>query len=387
MPIIPTEEYRQRWKKVQKMMDEKNLDLLLAYADDHAVFGPAYSRWLADFPVHFEPVCILMSKEKDPVLLCGPESDRYALQVGQIHDVRILEEFTHPNEDYLHTKIQSLTQVASEMVDIDKIKRIGFAGQSLLGADAYLRFQKAFPNSEWVDIDYDMSMLRARKTEAEIGVIRYAYQIAQRGMMTAIDSICEGVVEREVAANIEYTMRKAGSEGTGIDTMVGSGENSRHEIARTTFKQIQKGDVVQVTIAPRYEGYHGAIARPIFVGQPSDEAKHALEAACRAQQACYKALRPGIEGREVEAIGREIMDKAGLGKYFLYSGIHSIGIMEFEPPIFGPTQKEVLEKDMIVSVDIPIFGAPWGGFRLEDGYLITDKGAERLDYVDYWVIK
>ncbi len=96
-PAIPAEEFPRRWKSAQAMMARHGLDLLVAYADDRAVFGPAHARWLANFPVHFEPVCILLSADRDPVLLCGPESDQYALLAGRIPDVRVLREFTHPD--------------------------------------------------------------------------------------------------------------------------------------------------------------------------------------------------------------------------------------------------------------------------------------------------
>ncbi|OQY32419.1 MAG: hypothetical protein B6243_07435 [Anaerolineaceae bacterium 4572_5.2] len=66
-PTIPVAEYRKRWQKVQKMMARHDLDFLVAYADDRAVFGPARARWLADFPVHFEPVCVLMPGEYDHI--------------------------------------------------------------------------------------------------------------------------------------------------------------------------------------------------------------------------------------------------------------------------------------------------------------------------------
>ena len=71
-------------------MEAQGLDLLLAYADDRATFGAAHARWLANFPVHFEPVIIPMPREGSPVMLVGPESDQYALLAGQIPDVRIL---------------------------------------------------------------------------------------------------------------------------------------------------------------------------------------------------------------------------------------------------------------------------------------------------------
>ena len=71
-PSIPGKEYPLRWKQVQKMMRAKKLDLLIAYADDRAAYGPAHARWLGNLPVHFEPVCILLFPSGKPILLCGP---------------------------------------------------------------------------------------------------------------------------------------------------------------------------------------------------------------------------------------------------------------------------------------------------------------------------
>ncbi len=99
LPRIPAEEYPQRWCKVQALMEEQRLDLLIAYADDRATYGAAHARWLADFPVHFEPAFVLLRREGAPILVCGPESDEYARLRGQIPDVRVLREFTNPDED------------------------------------------------------------------------------------------------------------------------------------------------------------------------------------------------------------------------------------------------------------------------------------------------
>ncbi len=94
-------------------------------------------------------------------------------------------------------------------------------------------------------------------------------------------------------------------------------------------------------------------------------------------------MRPGVEGRAVEAAGRRLVEQAGLGRHFLYSGIHSVGVIEFEPPIFGPSSPAVLKPGMVISVDIPLFDAPWGGLRVEDGFLVTETGAERLNHTPY----
>jgi len=106
-------------------------------------------------------------------------------------------------------------------------------------------------------------------------------------------------------------------------------------------------------------------------------------AANTAQRECRSALRPGVEGARVEAIGRRIMSEAGLGANFLYSGIHSVGVVEFEPPIFGPGSRGEIRENMVLSVDIPVFNTPWGGLRVEDGYLITKNGCQKLNKDQY----
>ncbi len=387
-PTIPESEYTERWEKVQSMMSELGLDFLVAYADDRATFGPAHARWLANFPVHFEPACILMPREGPPVMLVGPESDQYALLAGQINDVRILRELTHPDEDYPYSEIQNLAEIIAEIgQDLSAVRRVGLGGGGSIGADLLTAIKSALPGVEWVDVENNLCALRAQKSPAEIAVIRYAYQIAEVGFRAAIEAIDGGVTEREVAAEIEAAMRRAGAEGTGIDTIVASGPNTRPILARSTFRPIEGDDLVLLTIAPRYEGYHAAIGRAVLVGNPGQEIRRALEVAIRAQQVSSRALRPGIEGREVEAIGRQIVAEGNLGQYFLYSGVHSVGVIEFEPPIFGPSSSAKLQENMVISIDIPLFNTPWGGLRIEDGYLITEGGAEPLHHTPYLLQK
>lgn len=388
LPTIPVSEYPERWGKVQAMMDAQGLDFLIAYADDRATFGPAHARWLANFPVHFEPACVLMPAQGTPVMLVGPESDEYARLVGQIADVRVLREFTHPNEDYPYSRIQPLSAIMAELGrGVPAAKRVGLGGRGLIGADLMAALRAALPDVEWVDVEDALCDLRAQKSPAEIAVIRYAYKIAEAGFQAAVDTIRPGVTERAVAAEIEAAMRRAGAEGTGIDTIVASGPNTRPILARTAFRPIGVNDLVLLTIAPRYEGYHAAIGRVVLVGNPGEEIQRALDVAIRAQQACCAALRPGIEGRAVEAIGRKVVTEGHLGQYFLYSGVHSVGVIEFEPPIFGPSSPATLKEDMVISIDIPMFNTPWGGLRVESGYLIAANGAELLHHTPYWIQK
>ena len=384
-PTIPHTEFMHRWRRVQDLMQKKSIDLLFAYGDDRAVFGPAHVRWLADIPVHFEPLCVMLLPEGDPLLLSGPESDQYALLRGKVEDVRILEEFTHPDEEYPFSTIQPLSAVLSGLGwDRGRIKRVGVGGLQLINQAALMALKSALPEADWVDLESDLARLRAVKTSAEISVMRHAYRIADIGIQAAVKAVAPGTTEREIAAAADAAMRLAGAEGFGIDTIVASGPNSRPILARSTFRKIEEDDSVLLTAAPRYEGYHGAVGRLVFVGNPDAQVKRAYQTAVEAQLACGSCLKAGAKGSQVEAAGRNIVAKAGYGEFFLYSGLHSVGVIEFEPPIFGPDSQGDLEENMVISIDIPMFNAPWGGLRVEDGYLIAQTGAQKLNESDHF---
>jgi Xaa-Pro aminopeptidase len=387
LPRIPGSEFQARWRRLQEVMADAGLDMVIAYADDHAVAGPGHARYLADFAPHFEPVCILVPAAGEPLLLSGPETETYAQLTARVTDVRVVREFAHPDEEYPYTNLLSLRDVIAEGSERAgaSARRVGLAGLELMPVKVYnalesvLRGGPAAESAELVDAEKLVTGLRAIKTPAEQAVIRFAYRIAQAGMQAAFDAIREGVTEREVAAAAEFSMRSLGSEGMGIDTIVGSGPNTRPILARTRMRELRRDELILLTIAPRYEGYHAAIGRPLVIGKLPDDVRQAMEVAVAAQDAAVAAMRPGIPGCEVEGAARRVVEAARLGEYFLYCGVHSVGVVEFEPPIFGPGNHDPLQANMVLSIDVPLFHAPWGGLRFEDGYLITETGAEPLD--------
>ena len=381
LPRIPDAEFRTRWQRLQAAMSNAALDMVIAYADDHAVTGPGHARYLADFAPHFEPVCVLMPAAGEPLLLSGPETETFAQLTARVKDVREVREFTHPDEEYPFTTLVSLRDAIAEAAERAGVppRRVGLAGLEMMPIKMYQALGQALSSVQVVEAEHLTTGLRAIKTPAEQDVMRYAYRIAQAGIQAAFDAIYEGASEREVATAAEFAMRFMGSEGMGIDTIVASGPNTRPILARTRLRDLRRDELILLTIAPRYEGYHAAIGRPVVIGQPSDEVQRAMQVAVAAQQAAMQAMRPGAPGSQVEGAARRVVEAAGLGEYFLYSGVHSVGVVEFEPPIFGPGNHDPLQADMVLSIDVPLFHAPWGGLRYEDGYLITTTGAEPLD--------
>lgn len=377
LPTIPREEYPQRWEKVQSILADSRLDLLLAYSDDRLTYGNAYARYFADLPAPFEDVLTMFLPGREPALLVGPETIGFAQERSAIRDIHVLAEFAADDEDYPFTTVEPLRDVAVRCAGT-AVKRVGIAGKVRMGAELFAAIAAAFPDAELVDVNKPLELLRGVKSPAELEVIRYAYRITNLGMDAALAALRPGVTEREIAAEAEYVMRRAGAEGVGIDTIVASDPNAYHILAKTTTRAIEPDDVVVLTFAPRYEGYHGACGRTALVGNPGEASVQAVEAAIRAQELCGRNLLPGKTGSSVEAMGRQVMGEAGYGENFLYSGLHSVGVIEFEPPILGPSSSTVIAENMVISVDIPLFEAKIPGVRMEDGYLITADGPRQL---------
>lgn len=386
LPRIPVSEYKERWDKVQKVLKDEKLDMILLYADDRFTYGAAHARYYGNLPVAFEPVLVLFTPDNDPALLVGPETTGYAREVGTIQDIRELKEFASEHEDYPFSKLEALKDIVSSYVK-GEVRRIGIGAKSLMGAEIYELIAGSYPDAEIVKVDGPIEVLRGIKSPAEIEVIKYAYHLANIGMEAAVAAVRPGVTEREIAAEAEYVMRKNGAEGTGIDSIIVSGPNTRHILGRTTTRALQENDMVCITLAPRYEGYHGACARCVFLGKPDEKLLASVKAEINAQLTCGANLKIGNIGSEVEAMGRKIMDEAGYGRNFMYSGLHSVGVIEFEPPILGPSSNTVIQENMVISVDIPLHEADVMGSRCEDGYLITKDGPVRLTTMDHLIFK
>ena len=378
-PSIPDDELRGRPAGLGRALGEAGFDGWIAFGDDRAVAGPDHIRYLADLEPHFEAVFIAgRAGNSQAVLLTGPETIGYAAVVTKrtaIDEILAIEEFVHPEEEYPTIPLTSgLTRLRGLFAGAKRIATLG------AGAVSSPVWQRLFvplmqEGLEFTPADSVAYGLRAVKTDAEQAVIDEAYRIARLGLEAAARAIRPGVAERDVAAEAEAVMRRAGAEGFGIDTMVASGvANTAPILARSTFRTLGPDDLVSVTIAPRYEGYHAALARA-FLFRRNAQVEAAIETARRGQRAAVEHFVVGTEGRVSARAVRDVLEAAGTGADLPYVPVHSMGLIEFEPPIFLSSSSVRIQEGMALSVDAALFHGPWGGLRLEDGFSIR-KGGE-----------
>lgn len=113
---------------------------------------------------------------------------------------------------------------------------------------------------------------------------------------------------------------------------------------------------------------------------PSAEQEEILDILFEAYNRAIKALGPGIKGKDVDLAARNYLAEHDLSQYMLYGGAHSIGLREFEQPFFGPNSDYVIVPNMVVAVDVHIYGHPqFPGARYEEVFAITGDGKRSLN--------
>lgn len=225
--------------------------------------------------------------------------------------------------------------------------------------------------------------LRAVKTAEEIELIREACRLADVGANTAFEVIEPGVSEQEVAAEVEYAMRKAGSSGTAFDTIIASGPSSAFPHGTCRSRTIEEGDLVIVDLGAVIDSYRSDITRTFAAGKVSSKQQEIYGTVKATQDLAFKAVKPGVKAVEVDATARAIINGTGFGDYFVHNLGHGVGLEVHEAPTLSPDSKDILEAGNVVTVEPGIYIVGFGGVRIEDTVLVTESGAEKLTSAAY----
>ena len=220
--------------------------------------------------------------------------------------------------------------------------------------------------------------LRRVKDEEEIRLMRKAGTITSAGMQAAYQTIKPGITEIEVAAEIEYAMRKGGGWGTAFDTIVASGLRSAYPHGGCANRKIRAGDLVVVDIGSSYEHYLSDMTRTMVAGKPSERQRKIYEIVRTAQEKAHEAIKAGAKGKDVDLAARKTIQDAGYGKYFVHSLGHGVGLDIHEPPGLSAASKDVLVAGNVVTNEPGIYIPDFGGIRIEDTVLVEEGKTEKL---------
>ena len=338
--------------RLRKLLEENKLDAIL-------ITNPINRRYISGFT------------GTAGVAIVSQEATRF------ITDFRYIEQATEQAEHF--TIVEHKSSIESEIkkqLNELNIQHLGFEKNDVTYA-SFQRYEKSL-EVNLVPVGGLIENIRLVKTPTELGIMKKAGEIADAAYEHIQSYIKPGVKEIEIANELEFFMRKQGATSSSFDMIVASGYRSALPHGVASEKEIQSGELVTMDYGALYNGYCSDITRTVAVGEISDQLKTIYDTVLEAQLRGVKETKPGMTGKEADALTRDYITEKGFGEYFGHSTGHGLGLEVHEEPRLSHLSESVLEPGMVVTVEPGIYIPNVGGCRIEDDIVITETGNERL---------
>lgn len=220
--------------------------------------------------------------------------------------------------------------------------------------------------------------LRLCKDPGEARMLKRGARVNGDALGEISASIRPGRAETDVALDLETAMRRRGASGASFDTIVASGPRSALPHGIASSRKLKKGDLITIDFGAVMSGYHADTTRVFSLGRPSPRGEKIYNIVLEAQMTALEAVKPGVLCGEVDKAARDVISGYGYGEAFGHGTGHGVGLDIHEAPRLGPGVKEELRPGMVVTVEPGIYLPRWGGVRIEDMVLVTERGKEIL---------
>jgi len=281
----------------------------------------------------------------------------------------------------LHCKVLDtaggIYKLLNTIISDHNIKRLGIEDRSLSLA-AFNAMSKSVVGAVLVPAGAIITNLRRIKDEKEIAALKHAAWIADRAFDHVLPLIKPGIKEIEIAAELEYSMRKNGAENIAFDTIVASGANAAKPHGTASEKIIEPGDFVVMDYGCVYDGYCSDITRTIAVGPITDAQKNLYNSVLFVQSKMLSLIKSGMPCSEADAIARRYFALFGVEKYFTHSLGHGVGIDIHEQPNLSRRSDVTLTDNMVVTVEPGLYFDGRFGIRIEDTVVMSGGKTFRL---------
>jgi Xaa-Pro aminopeptidase len=272
----------------------------------------------------------------------------------------------------------SVFELAVQELRDAKAQRVGFDAVHMTVSQLQGARKASKGRLEWVAAPGMVETLRARKDGEELAQMRKAALLAGEIVEFAIGLLKPGVCEQEVGAEIEYQMRKRGASGPAFETIVAFGNRAALPHARPTAKRLRKNELVVLDLGVILGHYCSDITRTVFVGRAPKRIQTWYMAVLEAQGAAISTVREGASCGEVDAAARRVLESYGLGRLFVHSTGHGLGLEVHEDPRVAKGQAQRLEPGNVITIEPGVYAEGIGGIRIEDDVAVHAGRTEVL---------
>ena len=300
-----------------------------------------------------------------------------ALEALLLVDFRYTEQAASEAREFEVIKAdRQFIETLTEVVRGRGLRRLGFESE-IVSVKQHRDYADRLAPAELVPVE-GVDRLRWVKDADELARIEQAVAIADAAFAHVQSLLQPGAVERDIAVELEFFMRRHGAEKEAFETIVASGPRSALPHGRASDRVLQAGDFVTIDFGAVYRGYVSDCTRTVVLGSASPKHQQIYATVLAAQRAALAGIRPGMTGKAADGIARTIIAEAGYGEAFGHSLGHGVGLIVHEGPTLSPREEAVLAPGMVVTVEPGIYLAGWGGVRIEDLAVVTEEGCRSV---------
>jgi Xaa-Pro aminopeptidase len=276
---------------------------------------------------------------------------------------------------------KSLLLTAAKFVKGHGGSRVGFDACRLTVQQLRMLRKEAGARVRWIAASDEVESLRALKDPAELAQMRKAAVLAGQALDSVLKLLRPGVREIEIAAEIEYRMRRLGASGPAFETIVAFGHRSAYPHARPTAKRLNKNELVVLDLGAILAHYCSDITRTVFFGRVPARLRGWYKAVQEAQAAAVSAVKAGVRCGDVDAAARGVLARCKLDRFFVHSTGHGLGLEVHEDPRIARGQQRTLVPGNVITVEPGVYVPGVGGIRIEDDVAVHANDTEILTRV------
>jgi Xaa-Pro dipeptidase len=336
------------------------------------VESPANVTYLTGLPRSSGTVLLVWRDGR--VLALTPALDYWRV-LNSVKGVEVLPYATYSLPDFEVTLVEPPHTYIPKLLKSEGVSRVG-------SDSPYTRVSAEVGKALDVEVrDFSevLADLRAVKTPEELELMRRALAITEKAVEEVLGEVRVGTTEKTIAALVEYRIKLGGAEGLAFESIVASGPNSSYPHATVTDRVIGSGEPVTIDVGARFREYCSDLTRTVLVGPAPAEVRRVLELVAEAVDEATDAVKEGVTSEEVDTRAREVIRRAGLGRYFIHSLGHGVGVEVHERPRLAQGSKEVLREGMVVTIEPGVYVPGRFGVRIENMVLVTKTRGEILN--------